>query len=119
MFIADTSKQLACRRDFLKGAACTGAVAAIPRMAYAEEDKIAMWQRGAGEKEGGKGNHLPDTSATQPSFFVRHWHSASSTRARNRVEAPRNGCFRAGAEMGAANLPRGAMWYGNCNVSYE
>ena len=45
MFIADTSKQLACRRDFLKGAACTGAVAAIPRMAYAEEDKIAMWQR--------------------------------------------------------------------------
>ena len=45
MFIADTSKQLACRRDFMKGAACTGAVAAIPRMAYAEEDKIAMWQR--------------------------------------------------------------------------
>ena len=45
MFIADTSKQLACRRDFLKGVACAGAVAALPRMADAEEDEIALWQR--------------------------------------------------------------------------
>ena len=44
MVIADVAKQLACRRAFLKGAACTGAVAVIPCMAYAEEDEIAMWQ---------------------------------------------------------------------------
>ena len=41
MFVEDASKQLARRRDFLKGAACAGAVAAVPRMADAAEDEIA------------------------------------------------------------------------------
>jgi hypothetical protein len=35
---------------------------------------------GAGEKEEGKGNHLPSTSATQLSF-VRHGHSVPLTQA--------------------------------------
>jgi len=38
------SKQLACRRDFLKGAACIGASVAVPRIADAGEDEIALWQ---------------------------------------------------------------------------
>ena len=64
MFLSDATNQSSCRREFLKGAACAGVVAAVPCVADAEEDEIALWQT--------------ETERIAPETYMRYLHDGKT-----------------------------------------